>query len=234
MGNFEKVVVLLILSVCAIVLVISLRPAAAIETLDIGEVAVQRQPPVPEGGIVPSDGDATANERASPELAPKVERPKTTPGEGLLSSLVEVPNGRKIVLVRDDHLRKTLSPDFFMYTCRPGDTWLSLAKFYYGDGGRADLLSDANESLDSPVPERQILVPVYDLVLEGAHRERVEPREVPEFRLYEVQSGDTLSSISKAMYGTGARWMQIFDANRDVLTDPDALVVGARIRVPHK
>lgn len=47
-----------------------------------------------------------------------------------------------------------------------------------------------------------------------------------------VQSGWTLSSIAKKAYGDSARAADIFEANRDRLSDPDRLEVGQTLRLP--
>ncbi|HKK17039.1 MAG TPA: LysM peptidoglycan-binding domain-containing protein [Opitutales bacterium] len=57
-----------------------------------------------------------------------------------------------------------------------------------------------------------------------------DPAEVP--RTYTVQSGDTLSTISRRFYGTPSRWIDIFQANRDRLSSENALRVGQEIRIP--
>ena len=49
---------------------------------------------------------------------------------------------------------------------------------------------------------------------------------------YTVQSGDSLSSISRAMYGTPSRWIDIYQANRDQLSSENALRVGQELRIP--
>lgn len=49
---------------------------------------------------------------------------------------------------------------------------------------------------------------------------------------YTVESGDTLSKISRKMYGTTGRWMDIFQANRDQLPSPNALSPGQELRIP--
>jgi nucleoid-associated protein YgaU len=47
-----------------------------------------------------------------------------------------------------------------------------------------------------------------------------------------VKKGDTLSALAKRFYGKGSLYMKIFDANQDVLTNPDLIKVGQKLRVP--
>ena len=49
---------------------------------------------------------------------------------------------------------------------------------------------------------------------------------------YEVQSGDTLWKIAKERDGDGNLYTEIFKANQDVLTDPDKIKVGQKLRIP--
>jgi len=49
---------------------------------------------------------------------------------------------------------------------------------------------------------------------------------------YNVTSGDTLSKIAKRFYGDANVYKQIFDANRDQLSDPDKIKVGQQLRLP--
>ena len=51
-------------------------------------------------------------------------------------------------------------------------------------------------------------------------------------RTYTVQSGDTLSKISRRFYGNDNEYMKIFEANRDVLTDPNKISPGQMLKVP--
>jgi nucleoid-associated protein YgaU len=51
-------------------------------------------------------------------------------------------------------------------------------------------------------------------------------------RIYTVAEGDSLTRISVRYYGTGGRWQEIYDANRDVLRGQNALRVGQQLRVP--
>lgn len=49
---------------------------------------------------------------------------------------------------------------------------------------------------------------------------------------YTVQTGDTLSSISRRFYGSEARWRDIYNANRDKLPSPQSLKPGQILRIP--
>ena len=49
---------------------------------------------------------------------------------------------------------------------------------------------------------------------------------------HEVKAGDTLWKIAKVHYGDGSLYQDIFKANQDVLTDPDKIKVGQRLRIP--
>jgi len=51
-------------------------------------------------------------------------------------------------------------------------------------------------------------------------------------RTYTVQSGDTLSKISKQFYGTANEYTKIFEANRDVLKDPNKISSGQTLKIP--
>lgn len=51
-------------------------------------------------------------------------------------------------------------------------------------------------------------------------------------RSYTVQSGDTLSKISKQFYGNANQFMKIFEANRDQLDSPDKIQPGQRLNIP--
>ena len=40
-------------------------------------------------------------------------------------------------------------------------------------------------------------------------------------KIYEVVSGDSLSKIAKREYGDANKWRAIYEANRDLIKDPD-------------
>jgi LysM repeat protein len=50
---------------------------------------------------------------------------------------------------------------------------------------------------------------------------------------YEVKSGDTLSGIAKKVSHGNLSYQQIFDANRDTLSDPDKIQPGQKLKIPN-
>lgn len=50
--------------------------------------------------------------------------------------------------------------------------------------------------------------------------------------IYRVRADDTLSSISKKVYGNTSAWTRIFEANRDRLETPDDLALGMPLIIP--
>lgn len=49
---------------------------------------------------------------------------------------------------------------------------------------------------------------------------------------YTIESGDTLSAIAKKFLGNAMDYPKIFDANREVIKDPDLIYPGQKIRIP--
>lgn len=53
-------------------------------------------------------------------------------------------------------------------------------------------------------------------------------------RIHVVQGGDTLFGISRKYYGTSAKWRDILDANRSVVSDENKLQPGMKLVIPGK
>jgi nucleoid-associated protein YgaU len=54
----------------------------------------------------------------------------------------------------------------------------------------------------------------------------------PPMQQYTVRPGDTLSSIATLLLGNHSRYIELFEANRDILATPDDLQVGMVLNVP--
>lgn len=49
---------------------------------------------------------------------------------------------------------------------------------------------------------------------------------------HEVVKGDTLWKIAEKYYGDGSLYTNIFEANKDILKDPDMIKIGQKLRIP--
>ena len=47
-----------------------------------------------------------------------------------------------------------------------------------------------------------------------------------------VVAGDSLSSLAQRYLGSADRWKEIYEANRDVISDPNSIYVGQQLRIP--
>ena len=78
-----------------------------------------------------------------------------------------------------------------------------------------------------------------DVVME-APAEAAEPEkqsvpvipDAPKVEYYVIQSGDSLSKIAKEYYGDAMQYPRIFEANKEVIEDPDKIYPGQKIRIP--
>ncbi|MEE4360269.1 MAG: peptidoglycan-binding protein LysM [Pseudomonadales bacterium] len=66
----------------------------------------------------------------------------------------------------------------------------------------------------------------------AAEAERPAAAAGTETRLYVIEKGDTLYGIAKKFYGNGMKYPQLFEANREVIQDPDKIYPGQSIRIP--
>jgi nucleoid-associated protein YgaU len=53
-----------------------------------------------------------------------------------------------------------------------------------------------------------------------------------QMRTYEVQPGDNLSKIAKKFYGKSNSWKRIFEANKDIIYNPDLIQPGWTLKIP--
>lgn len=58
------------------------------------------------------------------------------------------------------------------------------------------------------------------------------PAAVVEVEYYTIQKGDSLSKIAKNFYGNAMEYPKLFEANREVIKDPDLIYPGQVIRIP--
>ena len=71
---------------------------------------------------------------------------------------------------------------------------------------------------------------VYTLRM--ANEDSVPEKDNPYAQFYVVKSGDTLSKIAEEYYGDKMLYPKIFEANKDVLQDPNKIKPGQKLRIP--
>jgi nucleoid-associated protein YgaU len=54
----------------------------------------------------------------------------------------------------------------------------------------------------------------------------------PDSQYHDVVKGDTLSAIAKKYYGDANKYPKIFEANKPMLSDPDKIYPGQKLRIP--
>lgn len=52
------------------------------------------------------------------------------------------------------------------------------------------------------------------------------------YKMYTIVAGDTLSKIAKREYGNANAWKRIFEANTDIIKNPDKIFPGQEIKIP--
>ena len=60
------------------------------------------------------------------------------------------------------------------------------------------------------------------------------PAPTPDVEYYTIVGGDSLSKIAKKYYGDAMDYKNLFEANREVIKDPDLIYPGQKIRIPPK
>jgi nucleoid-associated protein YgaU len=119
------------------------------------------------------------------------------------------------------------------YTVVKGDSFARIARKVFGDEKWTLAIQKANPEID-PLGLQigmEIVMPAVTKRNESsASIGSAEP--AASVGRYVVQTNDSLYSIAAKMLGGKKHWKKIYEANRDVLSDPDTLRVGMTLRIP--
>ena len=86
---------------------------------------------------------------------------------------------------------------------------------------------------DPSALEKVILMAGNALGIEEVRADEVTaPAQTATVEYYEVQKGDSLWKIATNAYGDGNRHPDIFEANKEVIQNPDLIFPGQMLRIP--
>lgn len=66
----------------------------------------------------------------------------------------------------------------------------------------------------------------------AARPPEAEPAAPAANRVYVVVKGDSLSKIAKQEYGDANQWRKIYEANREIIKNPDLIYPGQKLTIP--
>ncbi len=225
------------------------EPAEPRVTFDKGpRTAAGATPPSPQplaelSDVRPDDSLRPAPPPDRPLGRPPASQPARPPAAPLPAPKPEQPAQKQFQVV---------PPEFREYVVQSGDAgWETIAQRVYGDRSLWRVVSQANPFVtpDKLIPGRtKLRMPVDPANIQGVLVEAPAPPAKPAPGSpqspdeaaappggdveYVIKDEDTLSGISKAFYGKAGLWKRIYDANRAVISDPDSLPLGAKIKIP--
>jgi LysM repeat protein len=173
-----------------------------------------------------------------PEIKSNTATPK--PGE------VQPTNRNGTMSNTGNSARTNEGVEYTSYTVKAGDTGVSIAKEWFGDGNKWALISKANPMVDFNRLKigQKLRLPPKSAATEPAKPASTttstttgKPTEAvaTDPNTYTVKSGDTLNSIARAKYGDANLWELIYDANKKTIgDDASALKVGMKLTIPAK
>ena len=113
------------------------------------------------------------------------------------------------------------------YTVRAGDNLQDIAKEFYGDAGKWQLIQRANDNIDPRKLRVGMVLIIPDLSAEAG---RTPPQSPAPGKTHTVARDDSLWNIAQKYYGDGNKYKLIMKANN--ISDPKALVVGQVLKIP--
>ncbi len=97
-----------------------------------------------------------------------------------------------------------------------------------------EITTSENNNLDTnpapPLPDNNL--PDIRHRDEAATRSNEQTEKIKPQRFHIVTKNQTLSDIAYKYYGSASKWSKIFEANRNVLSDPDKLQPGMKLIIP--
>ncbi len=116
------------------------------------------------------------------------------------------------------------------HTVVSGDTLWSIAEKYLGNGANWNKIYEDNKNAISD-PNSIYVGQVLIINVEGGNM-ATGTGPLAGTNTYVVQSGDTLWKIADNLYGKGWKWRTIYEANKNVVADPESIYAGQVLVIP--
>jgi nucleoid-associated protein YgaU len=132
-------------------------------------------------------------------------------------------------------LRKTVqSSPAGVTPLRPRSVDLDLAAATASDPGAADgqSASPRTAGQGSPPPELARRYPDGGRLLPTSWGNPDESGTLDATQTHKIIDGDTLPALAQRYLGSADRYLEIYEANRDVLPSPQVLPIGAKLKIP--
>ena len=131
----------------------------------------------------------------------------------------------------------TFQYDFIFYTVEKGDSLWKIASKFYGHGSSWRRIYEDNKLV---IKDPSRLYKGQQLIIRLTNTAGCAPDSTVslpcsgalEGTVYRIQPGDRLWTIASRAYGSGKLWTLIYEANRDIIADPERIRVGQVINIP--
>lgn len=243
-GNIEKVMVFGILAIIICILCIAVWGHNAVSdpdnayatTAGVGDLGNGDRSPSLKRSVVLGDDDPQAGPRIL-DVDDEMDGVRSPPAVAPVN-VTQVPT-----IAPEEPARSSKRPR--THKIEDGDTYTSLAKRYFGDSNLYLEFEKVNEDIDPRKLRTGMVInvpqlneaDVADASAAGSHEPSAPTPPASSGSTaggvkYVVQSGDTLSGISRQFYGSPGKWARIAAANPTSIPNPDRLTVGVEIVIP--
>ncbi len=132
-------------------------------------------------------------------------------------------------------------PEVTVHDVKPGESLRAICRRYYGNAELADPLARYNGVPDPDVlqAEQRLRIPSAAVLLDplarwDAGQEYTKAASSTDARhlTYTIKPGESLSEIAQRLLNSAGRWKQLYELNRDVLSDPNEIRAGTVITIP--
>lgn len=129
-----------------------------------------------------------------------------------------------------------------IYEVRPGESLSAICRRVYGTASLTMALAAHNGIADPDTvwAGRRLSMPAADALSGGAapiatpgraHADDHDGTPAP-LATYRIREGDSLSDIAQRVMGSAGRWQQLYELNRQAISNPDDIRAGTVLRVP--